>query len=116
MISAFSTGASSRPHGDGPALEMRRRDRTGTTRAERGLLHGYWLLSGGSFQEASTGGRRVDPVAQHGLVVPAERHQDVARLSPFVRHRVTVLGRHSFQLPEMPCGLRLLRAPVREGA
>lgn len=25
---------------------MRRRDRTGTTRAERGLLHDYWLLSG----------------------------------------------------------------------
>ncbi|MFC9498433.1 pentapeptide repeat-containing protein [Streptomyces sp. NPDC056982] len=27
-------------------MEMRRRDHTGTTRAERGLLHGYWLLSG----------------------------------------------------------------------
>ncbi|MFJ2647922.1 hypothetical protein ACIO1C_14460 [Streptomyces sp. NPDC087420] len=27
-------------------MEMRRHDRTGTTRAERGLLHGYWLLSG----------------------------------------------------------------------
>ncbi|WP_371551321.1 pentapeptide repeat-containing protein [Streptomyces sp. NBC_00554] len=27
-------------------MEMRRRDRTGTSRAERGLLHGYWLLSG----------------------------------------------------------------------
>ncbi|WP_319648858.1 pentapeptide repeat-containing protein [Streptomyces sp. NRRL_B-2557] len=27
-------------------MEMRRRNRTGTTRAERGLLHGYWLLSG----------------------------------------------------------------------
>ncbi|MFC4507413.1 MULTISPECIES: pentapeptide repeat-containing protein [Streptomyces] len=27
-------------------MEMRRRDRTGTARAERGLLHGYWLLSG----------------------------------------------------------------------
>ncbi|WP_331772579.1 pentapeptide repeat-containing protein (plasmid) [Embleya sp. NBC_00888] len=26
--------------------EMRRHDRTGTTRAERGLLHAYWLLSG----------------------------------------------------------------------
>lgn len=25
---------------------MRRHDRTGTTRAERGLLHGYWMLSG----------------------------------------------------------------------
>ncbi|MFJ2651433.1 pentapeptide repeat-containing protein [Streptomyces sp. NPDC087420] len=27
-------------------MEMRRHDRTGTTRAERGLLYGYWLLSG----------------------------------------------------------------------
>ncbi|MGW7071862.1 pentapeptide repeat-containing protein [Streptomyces sp. NPDC054855] len=27
-------------------MEMRRHDRVGTTRAERGLLHGYWLLSG----------------------------------------------------------------------
>ncbi|MFF3467788.1 hypothetical protein [Streptomyces sp. NPDC002619] len=27
-------------------MEMRRHDRTGTTRAERGLLWGYWLLSG----------------------------------------------------------------------
>ncbi|MER5227577.1 pentapeptide repeat-containing protein [Streptomyces flaveus] len=27
-------------------MEMRRHDRTGTSRAERGLLHGYWMLSG----------------------------------------------------------------------
>ncbi|MGY3056845.1 uncharacterized protein YjbI with pentapeptide repeats [Streptomyces sp. TE3672] len=27
-------------------MEMRRHDRTDTTRAERGLLHGYWMLSG----------------------------------------------------------------------
>ncbi|MFK4687737.1 pentapeptide repeat-containing protein [Streptomyces pristinaespiralis] len=27
-------------------MEMRRHDRIDTTRAERGLLHGYWLLSG----------------------------------------------------------------------
>jgi hypothetical protein len=27
-------------------MEMRRHDHSGTTRAERGLLHGYWLLSG----------------------------------------------------------------------
>ncbi|KWT63934.1 hypothetical protein ADL21_00015 [Streptomyces albus subsp. albus] len=27
-------------------MEMRRHDRTGTIRAERGLLYGYWLLSG----------------------------------------------------------------------
>ncbi|MCX5357535.1 pentapeptide repeat-containing protein [Streptomyces sp. NBC_00124] len=27
-------------------MEMRRHDRTGASRAERGLIHGYWLLSG----------------------------------------------------------------------
>ncbi|SDM76980.1 Pentapeptide repeat-containing protein [Streptomyces sp. cf386] len=27
-------------------MEMRRHDRTGTGRVERGLLHGYWMLSG----------------------------------------------------------------------
>ncbi|MFJ9109918.1 hypothetical protein [Streptomyces sp. NPDC102283] len=27
-------------------MEMRRQDRTNATRAERGLLSGYWLLSG----------------------------------------------------------------------
>ncbi|WP_323139449.1 hypothetical protein [Streptomyces sp. NBC_01549] len=27
-------------------MEMRRHDKTSTPRAERGLLHGYWLLSG----------------------------------------------------------------------
>lgn len=35
--------------------------------------------------------------------------EDVARLSPFVRHHINVLGRYSFQLPELPGGLRPLR-------
>jgi TnpA family transposase len=39
------------------------------------------------------------------------RDQDVARLSPFVRHHVNMLGRYSFLLPEMPGGLRPLRDP-----
>lgn len=34
---------------------------------------------------------------------------DVARLSPFVRHHINVLGRYSFQLPDLPGGLRPLR-------
>nr|WP_237751120.1 transposase [Streptomyces collinus] len=37
------------------------------------------------------------------------REQDAARLSPFVRHHVNMLGRYSFLLPEMPGGLRPLR-------
>lgn len=43
--------------------------------------------------------------------------EDVARLSPFVRHHINVLGRYSFQLPDLPGGLRPLRdprAPVEE--
>ncbi|MBY8887268.1 transposase [Streptomyces sp. PTM05] len=37
------------------------------------------------------------------------RDEDVARLSPFVRHHVSVLGRYSFQLPDLLGGLRPLR-------
>ncbi|MGW7817889.1 Tn3 family transposase [Streptomyces puniciscabiei] len=37
------------------------------------------------------------------------RDEDVARLSPFVRHHINMLGRYSFQLPDLPGGLRPLR-------
>lgn len=37
------------------------------------------------------------------------RDEGVARLSPFVRHYVNMLGRFSFQLPDLPGGLRPLR-------
>jgi hypothetical protein len=36
------------------------------------------------------------------------RDEDVARLSPFVRHHINMLGRHSFQLPDLPGGLQPL--------
>ncbi|MBG6089617.1 TnpA family transposase [Actinomadura viridis] len=36
------------------------------------------------------------------------REEDVARLSPFVRHHINMMGRYSFQLPELPGGLRPL--------
>ncbi|MCX4649373.1 MULTISPECIES: hypothetical protein [unclassified Streptomyces] len=41
----------------------------------------------------------------------------VARLSPFVRHHVNMLGRYSFQLPELPGGLRPcgIRTPTTTG-
>lgn len=39
------------------------------------------------------------------------REQDVARLSPFIRHHVNMLGRYSFLLPDLPGGLRQLRSP-----
>jgi hypothetical protein len=37
--------------------------------------------------------------------------EDVTRLSPFVRHHINMLGRYSFELPELPGGLRPLRGP-----
>ncbi len=39
------------------------------------------------------------------------RDEDVARLSPFVRHHINMLGRYSFQLPDLPGGLRPLSDP-----
>ncbi|MGW5972732.1 hypothetical protein [Streptomyces sp. NPDC055186] len=38
-------------------MEMRRHDRTGTIRAERRLLHGYWLLSGYGLRASRALGR-----------------------------------------------------------
>ncbi|KWX04834.1 transposase [Carbonactinospora thermoautotrophica] len=42
------------------------------------------------------------------------REEDVARLSPFVRDHINMLGRYSFQLPELPGGMRPLRDPDAE--
>jgi hypothetical protein len=36
---------------------------------------------------------------------------DVARLSPFVRHHLGVHGKYSFLLPDLAGGLRALRDP-----
>jgi TnpA family transposase len=41
--------------------------------------------------------------------------EDVARLSPFVRHHINMLGRYSFPLPGLPGGLRPLRDPGATG-
>ncbi|MGP4001775.1 Tn3 family transposase [Streptomyces sp. 8N706] len=50
------------------------------------------------------------------------RDEGVARLSPFVRHHITMHGRYSFQLPELPvaCGpwvirLRSMRSKSQPG-
>lgn len=39
------------------------------------------------------------------------RDEDAARLSPFVRHHINMLGRYSFLVPELAGGLRSLRDP-----
>ncbi len=46
------------------------------------------------------------PIVKKGV-----RDEDVARLSPFVRHHLNVHGKYSFLLPEIPTGLRALRNP-----
>ncbi|MFF3632006.1 Tn3 family transposase [Streptomyces sp. NPDC002164] len=46
------------------------------------------------------------------------RDEDVARLSPFARHHVNMLGRYSFQLPDLPggpCPLRDKNAAADDG-
>jgi hypothetical protein len=43
------------------------------------------------------------------------REEDVARLSPFVRQHINMLGRYSFQPPELPGGMRPLRDPDTSG-
>jgi len=39
------------------------------------------------------------------------RDEDVARLSPLVRHHINMLPRYSFQRPDLPRDLRPLRDP-----
>jgi hypothetical protein len=41
------------------------------------------------------------------------RDEDMARLSPFVRHHINMLGRYSFQLPSCPglCARCAIRTP-----
>jgi hypothetical protein len=41
------------------------------------------------------------------------RDEDVARLSPFVRHHIKVLGRYSFQLPRPARGTEALTRQKR---
>ncbi|WP_206061813.1 Tn3 family transposase [Nonomuraea basaltis] len=56
--------------------------------------------------------RYMDAALTHLRTSGSEvREEDVARLSPFVRHHINLMGRYSFQLPEMPGGLRPL-SPV----
>ncbi|BAC68489.1 transposase [Streptomyces avermitilis] len=44
-----------------------------------------------------------------GCWAARSRRPDIARLSAFVRHHITMHGRYSLQLPDLPGGLRPLR-------
>ncbi|MER6844117.1 hypothetical protein [Streptomyces platensis] len=54
-------------------------------------------------------GRPHDQLRADGFDV---RGEDVARLSPFVRQHINMLGCYSFHLPDLPGGLRPLRDPA----
>jgi hypothetical protein len=47
----------------------------------------------------------LDQLRAEGRTIAEE---DIARLSPFVRHHLNVHGKYSFLLPEIPTGLRTL--------
>ena len=53
----------------------------------------------------------VGAMSRADLARTEVRDEDAARLSPFVRHHVNMLGRCSFHLPEPPGGLRPPRGP-----
>ncbi|WP_434404951.1 Tn3 family transposase [Streptomyces sp. NBC_01353] len=69
--------------------------------AALGLVLNALVLFNTRYMDAAVNQPRAD-----GFVV---RDEDVVRLSPFVRHHINMLGRFSFQLPDLPGGLRPLR-------
>lgn len=68
-----------------------------------GLLLNALVLFNTRYMDAEVNQLRADGFDVHD--------EDVARLSPFVRHHINMLGRYSFQLPEPPGGMRPLRDP-----
>jgi hypothetical protein len=70
-----------------------------------GLVLNALVLCNARYMDAA-----LDRLRAEGFDV---RSEDVARLSPFVRHHINMLGRYSFLLPEMSGGLRPLRDPDR---
>jgi hypothetical protein len=66
-----------------------------------GLVLNALVLFNTRYMDAAVTQLRADGVDVH--------EEDVARLSPFVRHHINMLGRYSFQLPDLPGGLRPLR-------
>ncbi|NUP42672.1 MAG: Tn3 family transposase [Streptomyces sp.] len=96
-------------HGRAGQLYQRYQDGMEDQIGALGLVLNALVLFNTRYMDAAVNQLRAD-----GLDVADE---DVARLSPFVRHHVNVLGRYSFQLPDLPGGLRPLRdprAPVEE--
>nr|WP_258308526.1 transposase [Streptomyces sp. NWU339] len=88
-------------HGKQGQLYHRYQDGTEDQLGALGLVLNALVLFDTRYMDAA-----VNQLRANGFDV---RDEDVARLSPFVRHHNNMLGRYSFQLPEPPGGLRPLR-------
>lgn len=90
-------------HGHSGQLYQRYQDGMEDQIGALGLILNALVLFNTRYMDAAVNHLRTD-----GFDV---RDEDVARLSPFVRHHINMLGRYSFQLPDLPGGLRPLRDP-----
>ncbi len=90
-------------HGENGQLHQRYQDCVEDRIGALGLVLDALVFFNTRYMDAAVNQLRVD-----GFDV---RDEDIARLSPFVRHHINVLGRYSFQLPDSPRGLRPLRDP-----
>ncbi|MFC9916043.1 Tn3 family transposase [Streptomyces sp. NPDC127197] len=90
-------------HGRSGQLYQRYQDGMEDQIGALGLVLNALVLFNTRYMDAAVNQLRAD-----GFDV---RDEDVARLSPFVRHHINMLGRYSFQLPDLPGGLRPLRDP-----
>lgn len=90
-------------HGRSGQLYQRYQDGMEDQIGALGLVLNALVLSNTRYMDAAVNQLRAD-----GFDV---RDEDVARLSPFVRHHVNMLGRYSFQLPDLPGGPRPRRDP-----
>ncbi|MFD3549730.1 Tn3 family transposase [Streptomyces sp. NPDC058655] len=90
-------------HGKAGQLYQRYQDGMEDQIGALGLVLNALVLFNTRYMDAA-----VQQLREDGFDV---RDEDVARLSPFVRHHVNMLGRYSFQLPDLPGGLRPLRDP-----
>ncbi|GBQ00232.1 transposase [Streptomyces spongiicola] len=88
-------------HGRAGQLYQRYQDGMEDQIGALGLVLNALVLFNTRYMDAAVNRQRAD-----GFDV---RGEDVARLSPFIRHHINMLGRYSFQLPDLPGGLRPLR-------
>ncbi|MEV6940839.1 Tn3 family transposase [Streptomyces sp. NPDC051172] len=90
-------------HGRSGQLYQRYQDGMEDQLGALGLVLNAVVLFNTRYMDAAVSQLRAD-----GFDV---RDEDVARLSPFVRQHINMLGRYSFKLPELPGGMRPLRDP-----